>query len=493
MVLEKKNIHMDRVKCKAATQITLEDDIIVSDSKPDVDKLIFDKGSIKVDEVKATDDHVTVKGKLCFSVLYLGDDGERVVNELDGSIPFEEQIYMEGVQSGDNILLNKRLEDLSVGLINPRKLSIQSIIDLTAWVDELYDVEAGVEFPSSEPVECRKKIIELAEIAIQKKDIYRIKQEVEIPSNLPNIFNVLWQDVTIDDVEFKPLEDKLSIQDDLHVFVLYLGEGEDQPIRWYETTIPFSGNMDCYGSKEAMIADITYQIDHADIEVRADFDGEERVLCIDMLLDLNIKMYEECKVEILADMYGIQKEMNPVYEDGALKSLLIRNVGKTKIADRLKIKPTQPRVLQLCHNKAEIIIDDVEIVENGVEVSGEIVVKILYITSEDKAPFASLVGSIPFTYQLDAPNICEECQVRVRGHVEQINVTMIDSEEFDVKVVVCFNVIAFCNTDEKVVAGVEEKDFDTAKMSERPSIDRKSVVEGKSVGEGVMPGGVGVI
>ena len=253
---------------------------------------------IKVDEVKATDDHVTVKGKLCFSVLYLGDDGERVVNELDGSIPFEEQIYMEGVQSGDNILLNKRLEDLSVGLINPRKLSIQSIIDLTAWVDELYDVEAGVEFPSSEPVECRKKIIELAEIAIQKKDIYRIKQEVEIPSNLPNIFNVLWQDVTIDDVEFKPLEDKLSIQGDLHVFVLYLGEGEDQPIRWYETTIPFSGNMDCYGSKEAMIADITYQIDHADIEVRADFDGEERVLCIDMLLDLNIKMYEECKVEI---------------------------------------------------------------------------------------------------------------------------------------------------------------------------------------------------
>ena len=285
-------------------------------------------------------------------------------------MPFEEQIYMEGVQSGDNIMLNKRLEDLSVGLINPRKLSIQSIIDLTAWVDELYDVEAGVEFPSSEPVECRKKIIELAEIAIQKKDIYRIKQEVEIPSNLPNIFNVLWQDVTIDDVEFKPLEDKLSIQGDLHVFVLYLGEGEDQPIRWYETTIPFSGNMDCYGSKESMIADITYQIDHADIEVRADFDGEERVLCIDMLLDLNIKMYEECKVEILADMYGIQKEMNPVYEDGALKSLLIRNVGKTKIADRLKIKPTQPRVLQLCPNKAEIIIEDVEMVEKGVEGSG---------------------------------------------------------------------------------------------------------------------------
>ena len=52
-----------------------------------------------------------------------------------------------------------------------------------------------------------------------------------------------------------------------------------------------------------------------------------------------------------------------------------------------------------------------EIVENGVEVSGEILVKILYITSEDKAPFASLVGSIPFTYQLDAPNICEEWKI----------------------------------------------------------------------------------
>ena len=70
MELVKKNIHMDRIKCKASTQITLEDDCNVPDSKPDVERLILDKGEIRVEEMKASQDHVCVRGKLCFKILY---------------------------------------------------------------------------------------------------------------------------------------------------------------------------------------------------------------------------------------------------------------------------------------------------------------------------------------------------------------------------------------------------------------------------------------
>ena len=42
MELVRKNIHMDRIKGQASTQITLEDDINISDSKPDASKLIYD-------------------------------------------------------------------------------------------------------------------------------------------------------------------------------------------------------------------------------------------------------------------------------------------------------------------------------------------------------------------------------------------------------------------------------------------------------------------
>lgn len=62
MELVRKNIHMDRIKGQASTQITLEDDINILDSRPDASKLIYDRGSVALEEVKVTEDHVTVKG-----------------------------------------------------------------------------------------------------------------------------------------------------------------------------------------------------------------------------------------------------------------------------------------------------------------------------------------------------------------------------------------------------------------------------------------------
>ena len=56
MELIKRNIHMDCIKYKAQTQMTLEDDVIISDSRPDATKLIMDRGNVIIDEVKVTED-----------------------------------------------------------------------------------------------------------------------------------------------------------------------------------------------------------------------------------------------------------------------------------------------------------------------------------------------------------------------------------------------------------------------------------------------------
>ncbi len=73
MELVRKNIHMDRIKGQASTQITLEDDINILDSRPDASKLIYDRGSVALEEIKVTEDHVAVKGKLQFLVMYLAE------------------------------------------------------------------------------------------------------------------------------------------------------------------------------------------------------------------------------------------------------------------------------------------------------------------------------------------------------------------------------------------------------------------------------------
>ena len=231
MELMKRNIHMDCIKCKAQMQMTLEDDVIISDSRPDAVKLIMDRGSVVIEEVKVTDDHVGVKGKLTFHVLYLTDKGGAAKSDvafMEGAVPFDEMVFMEGIRGGDSVNINWELEDLSIGLINSRKLSVQSVLTLFLTCEEINDEETAVDLYSDEPVEFRKKTLNIAAMAIKKKDLFRVKEEVEIPGSFPNIVAMIWSEVTPEALEFKVLEDKIGVQGELRAFFLYRGEGEEE-------------------------------------------------------------------------------------------------------------------------------------------------------------------------------------------------------------------------------------------------------------------------
>ena len=66
--LVKKNIHMNRWKGNATSQITLDDDFIVPDTMDDVDQVILDSGEIVIESVKNQGERVLVRGKMDFNV-----------------------------------------------------------------------------------------------------------------------------------------------------------------------------------------------------------------------------------------------------------------------------------------------------------------------------------------------------------------------------------------------------------------------------------------
>ena len=70
MELIKKNIHRNRQKGKTVTQVTLDDDFIVPDTKEDVEALILDSNEVEVEESRLMGNRCAVKGRLQFHLLY---------------------------------------------------------------------------------------------------------------------------------------------------------------------------------------------------------------------------------------------------------------------------------------------------------------------------------------------------------------------------------------------------------------------------------------
>ena len=229
MELKKENVQILRVKSKAANQVTFDEDYNVPDVKPDIGRMIQNKGEIQMEEVKLSENQAFVSAKLCVDLLYVAQEEEGRVYSLSANLPIEESLNLEGIESGDKMCLKWEIEDLSLHVINSRKLNIKALVTFYAVVDELGDIALPV--GTEEEVSCKKKNVKVMGLRIHKKDTLRLKEEIPLASNKPNIHQILWNTMEIRGMDLRPDEGKIAVKGELFVFVLYEGDDEGNPLQ----------------------------------------------------------------------------------------------------------------------------------------------------------------------------------------------------------------------------------------------------------------------
>ncbi len=470
MELLKKNIHMMREKARTVSRITLEDDCNVPDQQTDAERIIQNKAEVKVDDVQADVDQVTISGSLQICVLYAADTPEHQVGRLDHKITFREKINLPGVAPGENVHVKWDTEDVSVSLINSRKLSLRALLAFTISAEEVYDAQAAVELHGITETAVRTKELELLQLAVQKKDILRVKDEIALPSNKPRIANVLWETVQLRGTDSRVLDGQIDIKGEVFVFVLYEGDDEGRTKQWMETSLPFQGGIECRECTADMIPQVDAVLSQSSLEVLEDYDGERRLLSLEGVLDLDIKLYTEEQVKILEDVYSPASKLTPVTEQQVYESLLVKNFSKVRAGERIRLETNQPRMLQTCSSRGEVRIDSAAVTEDGIEVEGAVFVSVLYVSSDDKAPFAVMEGAVPFAQTIEARGITPDCRFTLQTDLEHLSTTMIDSEEIEAKVVVNLNVFVVNVHKEPCIIDIRQEAPDRKRLQELPGI-----------------------
>ncbi len=433
MELVRKNIHMNRQKGKAVSQITLDDDYNIPDQMPDAGMLIQEKGTIEIAEVKVEAGRVRVKGNLQFWALYMGDSLDNSLHSIQGQIPFEEMMNVEDAKDGDSLQLKWMLEDVSAFLINSRKLSIKTVLTLELAVEELFDEEVPVSAEGSEDVQIKTCHISAAGLAVQKKDTCRIKDEIILPANKPNIRQLLWQDISVQGAELRLSEGEVLIKGELVVFILYEGEEESGKAYWMEQALPFNSHVDVGGCQEGMLENIEMSLAHGDLEVKPDYDGELRVLNIDAVLELNIQIYEEEHLGMVCDLYSPSKELELITTPAVYENLLACNASKCRVTEHMKTESADAQILQICHSRGEVKVDDIQVTAEGLLVEGVVAVQVLYVTSDDSHPFLCMKGAVPFEHLIEVSGIGNNSVYYLQTTLDQLSVNMVNSEELEVK------------------------------------------------------------
>lgn len=470
MELLKKNIHMNKLKCKSSIQLTLDDDFNVPDIKPDISSIIKEQGNILIHDVKPMKGKLLVKGVLQFNILYISEEDTRPVHHISGEIPFEETINMDEACEDDNIVVKWDLEDLNTGLINSRKISVKAIVSISFSAEEVYDEETAVAIEAGNAMQSQTKQMDITQLIVNKKDTFRIKDEISLPSNKPNIFEILYSEVDLRNTDIRLQDEKISLKGDMMLFVLYASEDEEHPIQYIDTEVPFSGSLDCSGCLEEMIPDIDVKINSKALEVKPDSDGEERVVDVEVVLNMDIKAYMEDRIDILSDLYSTVKEVVPTYKNAYYENLIIKNNSKVRITDRIKREESQPAIMQICNAYGCIKVDETQVVEEGIQVDGVIDVQVMYITDEDRKPLCSIKGTIPFTQTIEVKQMNENCYYDVKPSLESISVMLLDGEEVEIKAGINLGTIVFERINEPIITEITQQEIDVEKIKEMPSI-----------------------
>ena len=456
MELIKKNIHMNKIKCKTTMQMTLDDDVNVPDIKPDIEKIVKEQAIVKITDYKILNERLMIEGVLEFGILYISSEDGRLVHCINGKIPFEDVVNMDNAHSEDMIKIRYYLDDLTATMVNSRKISVRAIVSFECIAENIYDEETVVDIicDEKEGVESVHKNILVTQIAVNKKDTYRVKEEIILPSSKQNVMEILYSDVALQAFDTRVMEGNISIKGELLMFVMYTSENGDT--EYLEKEIPFSGNIDVEGCQSDMIDDISTIMTARDICVKADTDGEERVLELEVVLAMDIKLYCEDELQIVKDFYAIGRNVRPVVSQGFYDNVLMKNNSKLRLVDRVRIEDNEPAVLQLCNSMSVARIDDCRMADNALMVEGILEISLMYITNDDSLPVNSVSSIIPFNQAIEVKGINQDCIYSVRPAVENCSVIMTDSRELEVKASLAMDSIVFERRMEDIIKDYEE-------------------------------------
>ena len=253
---------------------------------------------------------VWVSGQLRFVVFYRSEDNR--LESFTDSINFGEKIFMDEVEERDTVNLSGDLEDLNISAINSRKLAVRALLGIHAVCEVPVEEEivSGVE--NDPDIQQKSRTMQLLALTSAKKDILRVHSDIALPQSSPNIGHLLYDYVEVRNRQVICTGEQMQIQGEAYVNVLY--SSPEGKMEWYETMVPFSESIEGGMTGTQPICWVHCQTKEYEVEPAEDYDGEMRALSLNLSMDVEMKLWEERNVELLADVYSLETNLVPQKE-----------------------------------------------------------------------------------------------------------------------------------------------------------------------------------
>ncbi|MBM6830444.1 DUF3794 domain-containing protein [Anaerotignum lactatifermentans] len=429
--LAKEKITLKQQKGEQTSQVLLEGDVIIPDSKPDVKEVLYSQGRVRLDEVKTGEEKITFSGELSLWILYRPAEGERPVYAVTSSLPLQDLLHMEGVHKEDAVEVTAKLEHLECDMINDRKIGVRAVVRITAQSQSQTEMEV-LKDVSGEGVQLYREKIKADLPVTEKKDRFVVKDEWVLPEDKPEIGEILMEHVDVVQEEIRPLEGKISVRGVLPVTVVYSGAGDGMP-QGMEKAIPFAGFVETPLASADRDAQVQLSLLDWEIRPQVNEDGESRILSVSATVGADVTLTEEKEEEWVTDAYVPGKEMTLHTEKIILPQSVGRSENEFVQKETIRLEEGEAPMLQAVAVWGDVHLGDVTAQEDVLEAEGTLDVEILYDCIQDEEPVCVLHRTFPFHRSVEMKGVLPEDQIRGRASLREIDFRLASEGEGELR------------------------------------------------------------
>ena len=436
--LEKKIISNHRTLTATGTQATVDNDIIVPDTQPDVKTVLQAEVLPMICEKHVQKDYIILTGNMDYSIIYLSDekDSPSAIKSISTRIPFTHQIEVSGAQEASFTGIKPDVVSVDFSAVNSRKINVKSTVEFESNIIISDGFEAVCSAQAEQELPCRNQEIETFALASFCENEFELSDTFSIPSGSEMIDELLKVDIKINSREVKSISGKPVAKGTVDVHALYTDTAGQ--IQCIDGEIPFTEILSADDVGADDMCEVEYTITDLSYSAAADTDGDISMLDLRTRINIATCVYRKSVDSITEDLYSPDFEVSVMRDSVRVCRIAGGGTDSSVIKDTVQISADAPPISRIYNVIAKPYVESAEIKGGKAHISGVADTYIMYTSSDKDCPVSSFKKEIPFSYSI-ATACGDDARISVFCDVDAISYNAVSSNTADVQFTINFD------------------------------------------------------
>lgn len=281
-------------------------DVNLPDYCPDISRILKCRLMPTVSVRQITGDRLQVEGKTLVSVLYV-DDTNRRVQCMEQSLPFAQSFALQGAPEDAAVFSSTIIDYVNCRASSPRRLGIHGSFTVSVKVRGRADCQVVTQAEGA-GMQLLRHAEPISSVIGMTERQFSMNEMLELGQSKPAAATLVRSSTTILISDYKAIANKVIVKGDIQIATLYQCQDSDD-MEKMEHSLPFSQIIDLDGVTDESFCDIHCETVSADIQIRTDGAGENRLLSADLRLSLQVTAYQSAEISLIRDAFSTECEI----------------------------------------------------------------------------------------------------------------------------------------------------------------------------------------